>query len=120
MKKILIVEDQASIRQLMRFTLQSRYAVAEAVSAEEAYGMIAAELPDAVITDVMMPGSMDGFQLCEKLRHEDGLWALPVIILTTCTQQKDRLAGTRAGADIYMTKPFSPAELLTAVDSLLG
>ena len=118
MKKVLVVEDQVSIRQLMRFTLQTRYTVVEAADAAEAYGIISAELPDAVIMDVMMPG-MNGFQLCEKLRHEDGLWSLPIIILTACAQTKDRLMGTKAGADIYMIKPFSPTELLTAVDSLL-
>lgn len=117
-KKVLVVDDQAELRHLVKFTLRSRYKVVEAANAGEAYDMIQAEPPDAVVLDVMMPGSMNGFQLCEKLRREDGLWSLPIILLTAREQWTDQLIGNMVGADYYITKPFSPVELLRVVNSL--
>lgn len=119
MKKILVVDDQPEIRKLIRLTLNKRYAVIEASNADEAYERIVAEPPDAVLLDIMMPGVMDGLDLCKKLKYEEGFWQLPVILLTARGQQKDREEGVGAGADLYLIKPFSPLELVRRLETLL-
>lgn len=119
MKKILVVDDQPDIRKLVRLTLQKRYAVVEANDAREAYDSVFKENPDAIILDVMMPGEMDGYGLCRKLKHEHGLWSLPIILLTARGQDDDREQGAQAGADLYLVKPFSPLELTRQIDFLL-
>ena len=69
---------------------------------------------------VMMPGSLDGYQVCQKIRQEPGLCNIPVILLTARGQQADFEMGRQAGADAYLTKPFSPLELIDTVDSQLA
>ncbi|MFN4324778.1 MAG: response regulator transcription factor [Azonexus sp.] len=120
-KVILIVEDQSDIRKLIRMTLEIGYSeLHEADNGEAGWHMVKALRPDLVLLDVMMPGSLDGYQLCQKIRQEPGLRHIPVIMLTARGQQADFEMGRQAGANAYLTKPFSPLELIDAVDAHLA
>lgn len=118
MKSILIVEDEVAIREFEAINLKRvGYTVTEAGSGEEAldiydnYG----KTFDIALLDISMPG-MDGFTLCKELRKRSE--TLGIIMLTARTQEMDKISGLMIGADDYITKPFSPTELLARVDSL--
>ncbi len=118
MKKILIVEDETAIREFEAINLtRAGYSVTEAASGEEALDLYEAEGGnfDIALLDISMPG-MDGFTLCKELRKKSG--SIGIIMLTARTQEMDKISGLMMGADDYITKPFSPAELLARVDSL--
>ena len=118
MKTILLVDDQPSIRLMLRLVLRDRFAIEEAGSADEAYDRIIARRPAAIVLDVMMPGSMNGFQLCERIKGDAGLRDIHVVMITACGQVDDQELGRALGANAYFIKPFSPLALarhLTAV-----
>ncbi len=117
MKKILIVEDEEAIRSFEAINLRrAGYEIVEAGSGEEALQIYDAEPDfDIALLDISMPG-MDGFTLCKELRARSQ--KLGVIMLTARTQEMDKISGLMMGADDYITKPFSPSELLARVDSL--
>ena len=117
MKKILIVEDEEAIRSFEAINLKRvGYTTVEAGSGEEALAIYDAEPDfDIALLDISMPG-MDGFALCEELRRRSQ--KLGIIMLTARTQEMDKISGLMKGADDYITKPFSPTELLARVDSL--
>ena len=118
MKRILIVEDEAAIREFEAINLKRvGYNVEEAGSGEEALDIYDNELEgfDIALLDISMPG-MDGFTLCKELRKRSE--TLGIIMLTARTQEMDKISGLMLGADDYITKPFSPTELLARVDSL--
>ena len=117
MKKILIVEDEEAIRSFEAINLKRvGYTTVEAGSGEEALQIYDAEPDfDIALLDISMPG-MDGFTLCKELRTRSQ--KLGVIMLTARTQEMDKISGLMMGADDYITKPFSPSELLARVDSL--
>ncbi|MBE6759121.1 MAG: response regulator transcription factor [Ruminococcaceae bacterium] len=118
MKKILIVEDEANIREFVVINLQrAGYEVLEAGSAEEALEIYAAQKGsiDIALLDIMLPG-MDGVTLCRTIRKEDS--DIGIILLTARTQEIDKVGGLMMGADDYVTKPFSPSELVARVDAL--
>ncbi len=117
MKKILIVEDEEAIRSFEAINLRrAGYTIVEAGSGEEALQIYDAEPDfDIALLDISMPG-MDGFTLCKELRNRSQ--KLGVIMLTARTQEMDKISGLMMGADDYITKPFSPSELLARVDSL--
>ena len=117
MKKILIVEDEEAIRSFEAINLKRvGYTTVEAGSGEEALQIYDAEPDfDIALLDISMPG-MDGFQLCEELRRRSQ--KIGIIMLTARTQEMDKISGLMKGADDYITKPFSPTELLARVDSL--
>lgn len=120
-KVILIVEDQSDIRKLIRMTLElGSSEIHEAENGEAGWHMVKALRPDLVLLDVMMPGSLDGYQVCQKIRLEPELRHMPVVLLTARGQQSDFQMGRQAGADAYLTKPFSPLELIDTVDALLA
>ncbi len=120
-KVILVVEDQADIRTLIRMTLElGDSEIHEADNGEAGWHMIKALRPDLVLLDVMMPGSLDGYQVCQKVKQEPSLRHTPVILLTARGQRSDFEMGRAAGADAYLTKPFSPLELIDTVDSHLA
>ena len=75
-------------------------------------------MPDVVITDVLM-SQMDGYELCHRIKHDLALSHIPVVILTAKISDQDKITGYQEGADVYMTKPFSPELLQTVVDNLL-
>ena len=118
MKRILIVEDEAAIREFEAINLRrAGYEIVEAGSAEEALDIYDNDYIgfDIALLDVMMPG-MDGFSLCKELRSRSN--TLGIIMLTAKSQEMDKISGLMIGADDYVTKPFSPTELLARVDSL--
>ncbi len=118
MKRILIVEDEAAIREFEAINLKRvGYETVEAGSGEEAIDIFDNDLQgfDIALLDVMMPG-MDGFTLCKELRQRSN--SLGIIMLTAKSQEMDKISGLMIGADDYVTKPFSPTELLARVDSL--
>lgn len=118
MKRILIVEDEAAIREFEAINLRRvGYQTVEAGSGEEALDIFDNDLQgfDIALLDISMPG-MDGFQLCKELRRRSV--TLGIIMLTARTQEMDKISGLMLGADDYITKPFSPTELLARVDSL--
>lgn len=120
-KIILVVEDQADIRTLIRMTLElGDSEIHEADNGEAGWHMIRALRSDLVLLDVMMPGSLDGYQVCQKVKQEPSLRHTPVILLTARGQRSDFEMGRQAGADAYLTKPFSPLELIDTVDSHLA
>src|SRR5439155_376904 len=105
----------ASIRELVRYHLdQEGYAVNEADSGEKALERAAATRPALIILDLMLPGT-DGLEVCRRLRTDDTLREVPVIMLTAKGTEVDRILGLELGADDYITKPFSPRELVARV-----
>ena len=118
MKRIMIVEDEAAIREFEAINLKRvGYSVVEAGSGEEALDIYDSDALgiDIALLDISMPG-MDGFTLCKELRKRSD--TLGIIMLTARTQEMDKISGLMIGADDYITKPFSPTELLARVDSL--
>ncbi len=118
MKRILIVEDEAAIREFEAINLKrAGYETVEAGSGEEALEIYDSDLQgfDIALLDVMMPG-MDGFEVCRELRKRSE--SIGIIMLTAKSQEMDKISGLMIGADDYITKPFSPTELLARVDSL--
>jgi two-component system, OmpR family, phosphate regulon response regulator PhoB len=120
MKKVLIVDDQDAIRKMLRLTLSGRYELFEAAEASEAWENLRRVRPDAVILDIMMPGEMDGYQLCEKLRVDRDLRGTHVVMVTARGQDADRNKGMNAGADAYFVKPFSPLALARHLEEALA
>ncbi len=118
MKRILVCEDEESIREFVVINLRcAGYEVIEAGSGEDAlkrYDM-AEEKPDIALLDVMLPG-MDGFAVCRGLRERSD--SMGIIMLTARTQEMEKVGGLMMGADDYVTKPFSPSELVARVDAL--
>lgn len=118
MKRLMIVEDEVAIREFEAINLRrAGYEVVEAGSGEEALEIYDGDAGgfDIALLDISMPG-MDGFTLCKELRKRSA--ALGIIMLTARTQEMDKISGLMLGADDYITKPFSPSELLARVDSL--
>ena len=119
MKKILIVEDQADIRKLLRMTLESgAYEVMEVPTADEAWAVAQRNKPDIVLLDMMMPGTLDGLEVCCRIKTSYDLRHTLVVLLTARDSAEDREAGFNAGAVEYLVKPFSPTRLLQILASL--
>ena len=120
MKRVLIVEDQADIRKLIRMTLEFEpYEIHEAVNGAHGLQMAIQTTPDLMLLDVMMPGELDGLQVCAQVRAHPALHHTRVVLLTARGHTKDRDAGQRAGADEYLIKPFSPLQLIETIERLL-
>lgn len=114
-KKILAVDDERHIVRLIQVNLErAGYEVITAYDGREALKKIAEERPDLVVLDVMMP-YMDGLETLKQIRANQEMRELPVIMLTAKAQDQDVFQGYTHGADIYLTKPFNPMELLTFV-----
>jgi len=120
MNRILIIEDQADIRRLIRWTLEFEdYEIHEASDGPVGLAQASAVRPELILLDVMMPGGLDGFQVCEQLKADPALASIPVVMLTARSQQRDREASGRAGADAFLAKPFSPMQLVETVSGML-
>jgi two-component system, OmpR family, phosphate regulon response regulator PhoB len=116
---VLVVEDEPSIQELIAASLQhAGHKVLRADSAEEAVRRVNETLPDVVLLDWMLPG-MSGLQYARRLRGEERTRDLPIIMLTARSEEHDKVAGLEAGADDYLTKPFSPRELLARIKAVL-
>jgi two-component system phosphate regulon response regulator PhoB len=120
MKSILIIEDQADIRRLIRWTLEEGdYDIHEASHGSVGLSIARTLRPDLILLDVMMPGEIDGLQLCQIVKNDPALKHAVVVLLTARGQVSDREAGKSAGADIYLVKPFKPQLLEEIVHRLL-
>ena len=120
MKRVLIVEDQPDIRKLIRMTLEfENFEIHEASDGAFGLSLARATLPDIVLLDVMMPGELDGLQVCARVRALPALQGTRVVLLTARGQTQDRDAGQEAGADEYLIKPFSPLQLIETIERLM-
>ena len=117
-KSILVIDDNADIRTLVASLLQQDYNVIQAANGPQGIRLATKYVPDLVICDVMMPG-MDGFETCSRIKGETSTSHIPVLLLTACAMDEQKICGYGCGADAYVTKPFN-AKLLTArIDALL-
>ncbi|MBI2320918.1 MAG: response regulator [Chloroflexi bacterium] len=119
MRKLLIADDDPTLRNLVRTTLQSdEYEILEAGTGNEALAVARAERPQLVLLDVQMPG-LTGVAVCRELKADPETRDTIVVMLTSRSQEADLAEGRAAGADEYLTKPFSPLRLLRLVESVL-
>ena len=120
MAKVLIADDQANMRQLVRLTLETgRFQIFEAPDGESALAVARREQPDLVFLDWTMPG-LPGVEVCRALRDDPAHDCMRIVMLTARSQTEDRETARAVGADDYITKPFSPIELLEKVRDVLG
>ncbi len=118
-KKILLVEDEEAIREMVEMILQQAgFDVSAASSAEQAQTVLADILPDLVLLDWMLPG-VSGMELARRLKKDPDLKSLPIIMLTARGEEEDKVRGLELGADDYVTKPFSPKELIARIKAVL-
>lgn len=118
-KRILLVEDEAAIREMTAMALErAGYRVSEAADAAEAERLLSDGVPDLILLDWMLPGS-SGIELARRLRREDYTREVPVIMLTARSEEDDRIRGLDSGADDYVTKPFSPRELIARIKAVM-
>ena len=116
MTTVLVVDDEPTIREIVvKYLKRDGYRTLEAADGDRARELIETERPDLVVLDLMLPGT-DGLELCRRIRADSHL---PVIMLTARGEEADRIVGLELGADDYVTKPFSPRELLARVRSVL-
>ncbi|MEP2776346.1 MAG: response regulator transcription factor [Luteolibacter sp.] len=119
MQRVLIVEDEVDIADLVMFNLQrAGYEVLKAHDGIRGTEMAIAERPDLIVLDLMLPGR-DGYSVFREVRRDARTSHIPVIMLTARAQTEDRIQGLEAGADDYLTKPFSPKELVLRVNAIL-
>ena len=117
-KKILIVDEEASYRELLREAFRDNFVVIETESCKEAFSLVNLNMPELIIVDLDMPDNK-GVLLCEELKEDSDTREIPVIVMTSLTQKDDILQGLEAGASDYITKPFSIPEVLARVESHL-
>jgi two-component system phosphate regulon response regulator PhoB len=116
---ILVVEDEPAIQELISYSLrQAGYVVFCAEDAEQAMSVVNDALPDLVLLDWMLPG-MSGVEFARMLRHASRTKTIPIIMLTARADESDKIAGLEIGADDYITKPFSPRELIARIKAVL-
>jgi len=116
-KTILIVDDHAEIRLFLRKHLEDQYSIVEAATGNEAMKLVISELPDLIISDVMMPDG-DGFELLKQIRENPETSYIPVILLTARAEAEDKLSGLGFGANDYITKPFNVKEMMVRIKNL--
>jgi len=116
---ILLVEDEPGIQELLKLNLgQAGHQVTAANDAEDALQYLRNTLPDVILLDWMLPG-MSGIDLCKRLRSDNRYQPVPIIMLTARGEEQDKVAGLDTGADDYITKPFSPRELVSRIRAVL-
>jgi two-component system phosphate regulon response regulator PhoB len=119
MTKVLVVEDEAALVDLLRYNLEAAgYEVVEARDGEEGYNLAVSEKPDIILLDWMLP-VVSGIAVCKKIRKNDSIRSTPIILLTARGEEGDKVEGLDSGADDYITKPFSPSELIARIKALL-
>jgi two-component system phosphate regulon response regulator PhoB len=115
---IFVVEDEDAIREMLVIVLEhAGFQVMAVASAEEALQALAENLPDLILLDWMLPG-ISGVELARRLKKEDSYSDLPIILLTARGEEEDKVRGLEIGADDYMTKPFSPKELVARIKAV--
>jgi len=118
-EKILIVEDEKDIVKMLDYNLKKEgFRTISAVDGEGALDLANREHPDLIILDLMLPG-IDGLEVCKTLKKESRTSSIPIIMLTAKSQEADKIVGLELGADDYVTKPFSPRELIARIKAVL-
>lgn len=118
-KTVLIVDDEAPIREMIAVALEmADYRVLEADNAQDAHAIVVDHQPDLLLLDWMMPGT-SGIELARRLKREEATAELPIIMLTAKGEEDNKIQGLEAGADDYITKPFSPRELVARLKAVL-
>ena len=118
-ERILVVEDDKHISKLVKFNLEKAdYDCAVASTGEKALDILKCGVVDLIILDIMLPG-MDGLGVCREIKQQEKLRSIPIIMLTAKGEEVDRIVGLELGADDYMTKPFSPRELILRIKAIL-
>lgn len=118
-EKILIIEDDRDIVEMVEYNLKKEgYTTIAVLSGKDAMPRAKRERPDLVILDLMLP-DIDGFEICKSLKSNEITGQIPVIMLTAKSQEADKVTGLELGADDYMTKPFSPRELIARIKAVL-
>ncbi|GAC1377358.1 MAG: phosphate regulon transcriptional regulator PhoB [Aquirhabdus sp.] len=118
--RILIVDDEAPIREMIHTALDlAGFDCIEAEDARTAHAMIVDQRPALILLDWMMPGNISGIELCRRLKKDESLSEIPVIMLTARGEEDNKVQGLDAGADDYMTKPFSTRELVSRIKAVL-
>jgi len=118
-EKILIVEDEKDIVKMLDYNLKKEgFRTISARDGEDALDYAAHEHPDLILLDLMLPGK-DGLEVCKELKKDNKTSAIPVIMLTAKSQEADKVIGLELGADDYVTKPFSPRELIARIKAVL-
>lgn len=121
MKAVLTVEDHPALRSLIRLTLEfDGYQVHEAVDGADGVARARELRPDLVLMDLTLPGAVDGFEACRRIRQSSGLEAVPVVVLTGRDGPAVQAAATAAGATACLVKPFRPLELVGLTARLIG
>lgn len=117
--KILIIEDDRDIAEMLEYNLREEgYKTFSAFNGEQGVAMARKERPDLIILDIMLP-IIDGFEVCRILKNDDTVAHIPIIILSAKSQETDKVVGLELGADDYVTKPFSPRELIARTRAIL-
>lgn len=118
-EKVLIIDDEEHIVELIKYNLEaSGFTTFEAFNGNDGLKIAKKELPDLVLLDLMLPG-IDGLEVCKRLRNDDKLKNVPIIMLTAKSEEIDKILGLELGADDYITKPFSVRELNARVKAVL-
>jgi two-component system phosphate regulon response regulator PhoB len=118
-KKILLVEDEAAIREMTTMALErAGFGVVAAEDASSAERLLSDGLPDLILLDWMLPGG-SGIELARRLRRDEYTREVPIIMLTARSEEEDRIRGLDSGADDYVTKPFSPRELIARIKAVI-
>jgi DNA-binding NarL/FixJ family response regulator len=118
--KLLVVDDEPGVRESVQAYLEdSGYQVQVASNGKEAWELLQQQIPDLVVSDIMMP-QVDGHQFLQQMRADDRFQATPVVFLTARGMKGDRISGYDAGCDAYLSKPFDPDELVAVIKNLLA
>ncbi len=120
MPRVLIIEDNRVLREIAKaILLKADYEVIEASDGESGLALALSQKPDVVLVDVLLPGAMDGLDVCSGIRGNEATRATPIIVTSCLTQQTDVAAAKLFGADAYLTKPIEKELLLSAIGGLL-
>lgn len=118
-EKILVIEDDLDLRELIEYNLKTAgYEILSAEDGEVGLGLALEKNPDLILLDIMLPG-MDGLSVCRKIRESEAAKQIPIVMLTAKSEESDVVIGLELGADDYMTKPFSPKELVARIKAVL-
>ena len=118
-EKILVIEDEKNIRELLRYNLEEAgFGVVSSAKGDEGLAMARRERPDLVLLDLMLP-ELSGIEICKILKQNERTAHIPVVMLTAKSEETDKIVGLELGADDYVTKPFSPRELVARVKAVL-
>lgn len=121
MPRLLIADDQDPIRQMVRITLSTQgWDILEATNGAQAIQLARTERPDLALLDVDMGAGPSGFDVCRAIKSDDATMHVPVVLLTAYDNEADRAKGFAAGADRYLTKPFSPLALIDTIRAIIA